>query len=628
MTVNDYDEYKEDDWVNLVNECIGSVNINTPISEIQQRNFGLYILFCYNSNQSTVFDRLPIIYPDMDYQKRYRDIMEVYIRFFVRQVDDGIIDIDNTPETGSDEDYILRKQTELSFMIKHTYEYLLIKARIKNSDDVQIKTALQHINPVVFCDNDSHTDEKLKKHQKLLRYYYKIAFANGLRKRDGRLYAPIKNHLGHFVNAYAYYMDISDFVYNSIYPRHENIMWWDCLTEKAGNAKYAIECLTKIKSEWIPSLLRNRVVHSFRNGIYVTNKAKFYYHRPEYGVGLNTKQIGGNLTAIKYHDQDYTINPSEYNDYMDIDISSIDVILTSQGYDREDKRFVYAMLGRMMYPVGELDTWSVFPYFLGLAGTGKSTLLRLLASLFDHQDVGYLNNQLQKQFALDGLYDKAFYLGLDIDGDFQLDQATFQSMVCGEEVSVIRKFKTPIVVNWRSQGGFAGNCLPNWHDRGGSLLRRLIVIDFMKMVKNVDPNLFKACSLQKDRFLTVINMAYLDYTHRYANHSIRKFMPNRFKKSQEHIMKELNSVSSFISEHCILDKEIDPVLGPCIMMFTDFVKAYKDFCISNQLRLKPLLRNDYISIFARYDVQFIENPTTDTDPYGHNEKYIIGMRLK
>jgi hypothetical protein len=561
-------------------------------------------------------------------QERYKCILEIYIKFFVRQVDDGIIDIDNKPVVGSDEEYVLRKQTELSFMIRHTYEYALLRLRITNADDIEIKTALQNINPLVFCHEIDEGDLKLKKHQQLLRYYYKIAFSYGLRKKDDKLFHPVKNENGHFVHAYRYYMDVSDFVYNSIYPRHENIVWWDCLTEKSGNAKYAIECITKIKSEWIPNVERNRVVHAFNNGIYVTTMGAFYFLRTEYGAGPYIKSLGGNLTAIKYHEQDYDVKECTADDYMDIDIGNIDKILHVQGYSKDDKRFVYAMLGRMMYPIGHLDTWSVFPYFLGLAGTGKSTLLRLLASLFEHDDIGYLNNQLQKQFALDGLYDKIFYIGLDIDGEFQLDQATFQSMVCGEEVSVVRKFKTPLVVNWISQGGFAGNCLPNWHDKGGSLLRRLIIIDFMKIVKNVDPNLFKSCAKFKDRFLTVINRAYLDYVYRFGSVNLRDVMPDRFKKSQEHVMKELNSLASFVTDDCIIDKTVDPVTGPCITVFTDFMKLYKDYCIRNQLRLKPMLRNDYITIFARFDITFVENPREETDPYGYNTKYILGLRMK
>ena len=102
--------------------------------------------------------------------------------------------------------------------------------------------------------------------------------------------------------------------------------------------------------------------------------------------------------------------------------------------------WICAFLGRMLHRLGEKDNMGVFPYFLGLAGTGKSTLLRLLSSLLEARDVGYLNNTLQKQFALEGIYDKLLYMALDIDENFQLDQATFQSMVVGEEVAVIRKF--------------------------------------------------------------------------------------------------------------------------------------------------------------------------------------------
>src|SRR5207248_2065598 len=104
---------------------------------------------------------------------------------------------------------------------------------------------------------------------------------------------------------------------------------------------------------------------------------------------------------------------------------------------------------------------------------------RLVASLLEARDIGYLNNSGQKTFSLDGLQDKLLYLALDIDENFTLDQVTWQSMVSGEEVSVTRKFKQPLTVIWKSHGGFAGNKLPGWTDNAGSLSRRLVVIEFL-----------------------------------------------------------------------------------------------------------------------------------------------------
>jgi phage/plasmid-associated DNA primase len=219
-----------------------------------------------------------------------------------------------------------------------------------------------------------------------------------------------------------------------------------------------------------------------------------------------------------------------------------------------------------------------------MAGTGKSTSLRLVASLLEARDVGYLNNTLQKTFALEGIFDKLMYLALDIDQHFQLDQATFQSMVVGEEVAVLRKYKRPLTVLWHIHGGFAGNKLPPWTDNGGSLSRRLVVIEFIKTVSRCDPNLFEKCLRLKDRFLKVINSAYHDLSRKYRHRGIKEVIPQKFKQSEAQALKELNVLMSFIKDCADIDPERKD--KTYIQNFKDFGRAFKNYCKQNSIKNK------------------------------------------
>jgi len=252
----------------------------------------------------------------------------------------------------------------------------------------------------------------------------------------------------------------------------------------------------------------------------------------------------------------------------------------------------------------------------------------MLSAMYSPDDIGYMNNSLQKQFALDGLHDKIFYLGLDIDEHFQLDQATFQSMVCGEEVSVIRKFKSPITVKWAPNGGFAGNKLPNWSDNGGSLQRRLIIIEFMRVVTDVDPNLLDKCFEYKDRFIKVISAAYMDTVRKFGTQSIKNKMPKRFKVAQERSLKELNTLWSFICDGCETDNQDDVHNETRLTTsFAEFVSAFRVYCQNNNIRQQTMVYNYYNSVFAKMNIRVVDKPDKD-DEYGHTLKYIIGLRLK
>ena len=409
--------------------------------------------------------------------------------------------------------------------------------------------------------------------------------------------------------------------------------------ERAGNAAQCIKMLTRVKSEWLKDLERNRDVHAFQNGLYILSLNTFFSFKRQSTCYPNGEprhcvdELSGNLVAIRYHDKIFEdeameLEMSQYPErhFINIQMKSIHTIFDTQKFTTEERLWICALLGRMLHQLGKMDNFGVFPYFLGLAGTGKSTLLRLLSSLLEARDVGYLNNTLQKQFALEGIYDKKLYMALDIDENFQLDQATFQSMVVGEEVAVIRKFKQPITVIWDIHGGFAGNKLPPWTDNGGSLSRRLIVIEFTKMVKKCDPNLFSKCLNERDRFLKVINSAYHYICHHYKHRGIKEVIPERFLKSEKQALLELNSLMAFIKEGCILDEKEEK---DTVQVFKDFNKAYKAFCRNNTIKANTLNYSTYNGVFAKFQVQVIQpkGGANNVDKFNQTSKYILGLRL-
>ena len=55
-----------------------------------------------------------------------------------------------------------------------------------------------------------------------------------------------------------------------------------------------------------------------------------------------------------------------------------------QEMGRDVSRWMYVMIGRLIYEVGELDGWQVLPFLKGAASSGKSTILtRVCRNLYD-----------------------------------------------------------------------------------------------------------------------------------------------------------------------------------------------------------------------------------------------------
>jgi phage/plasmid-associated DNA primase len=165
------------------------------------------------------------------------------------------------------------------------------------------------------------------------------------------------------------------------------------------------------------------------------------------------------------------------------------------------------LMGRILFEVNEKDSWQVIPFFKGRAGTGKSKILDTIADLFRKEDIETVANNAQKGFGLETVYDKLVWRVMEVKKDFGIDQAQFQSMVTGEEVSIQRKNKTALTVVWNSPGILAGNELANWSDNSGSISRRLLIVHFSSKVQNSDPNMSQGLRNERAAFLHKITVA-------------------------------------------------------------------------------------------------------------------------
>jgi hypothetical protein len=599
-----------------------------------------YQLFCYEyTDLGSVVVRMKALYSDVNQLKQqYKRIQTIYGALHIELVKRDMLSED---AIGIQFSHML---TEIAFFMKSTFDGMLTFHMIQHGQDRARRSLLETMNPFSFFQEIDMV--KLKKNQQLLHFYYHEAFRHKLRKEGESLYRPKYNAAGQYVYAYEYVYDVADFVFSSLYPLEQNHYWFDCLTDRT-NPSSIIKILVNLKSEWLQEHRRNRLLHSFRNGMYRLDNDTFYYWSKKPGKHSIDELQLENMVAVKYHDIDFDeegmtreMESSEVKNYMSIRIDHVSSILSTQRFNMEERRWILALLGRLLYALGDKDQWQVFLFFLGLAGTGKSTLLRLLSRVFEARDVGYLSNALQKQFALDGIQDKLIWLALDLDSNWQMDQVTFQSMVSGEEVSVVRKFKIPFVKVWDIPGAAAANKLPEWKDNGGSLGRRLFVIEFLKLVNKCDPNLFQKCEAQLDRFLKVINAAYLELCANFSGSGLKDAAPAKFKLSEKKALGQMDLVGNFIRTCCTIDQrdyaeqdEDDPLHSalvqedPYLTPFRVFQKAFKEFCQKTSVR-PPVLNYTLTNpTFMKFRVMHIESPLPD-DPFHQSEAYLLGLRMK
>ena len=166
-------------------------------------------------------------------------------------------------------------------------------------------------------------------------------------------------------------------------------------------------------------MVRDKNVLSFKNGILLLSTNTFVSYDSEQYVVNHTG------TIARHH------IPSDFDTERD-DTPLFDSIMDAQ-FDENDgrKEMMYAMIGRLFFEVTQLDNWQVMTLILGEAGTGKSTIFRIVEEMFNPLAIGEIDANLEKTF---GLQDKAtkevmFIRDAPMKMSQILPQEQFQKMV-------------------------------------------------------------------------------------------------------------------------------------------------------------------------------------------------------
>ena len=345
-------------------------------------------------------------------------------------------------------------------------------------------------------------------------------------------------------------MQISEFVY-SVAQKEARFDVWKNLTARGSNARDAVKYLSECSDIQFPEIKKNRNVWSFNNGLFVGKewcmktgkfKTRFYpYDSPEFAC------LDPTIVSCKYFEKHFT-SYDHIDDWWDIPTPCFQQILDYQQFDKDVSKWMYVMGGKMCFDVGDIDSWQIIPFLKGIAGSGKSTLItKVFKKFYDSEDVRTLSNNIERKFGLSSLYDGFMFIAPEVKGDLCLEQAEFQSLVSGEDVSIAQKYEKAKSVEWKTPGILGGNEVPNWKDNSGSVLRRLLAFNFGKQVKDADPHLDDKLDIELPAILLKCVKAYLDYAQKYSDQNIWNVVPKYFKGVQTQVAMVTNSLQNFLA---------------------------------------------------------------------------------
>lgn len=443
---------------------------------------------------------------------------------------------------------------------------------------------------IPFVKMELREDAELNSFQQLLIYLLHSLYSSNLRRHDACCYEQLYTPEGYYTHAWVPKCTIEQFVHRAT-RKETNFDQWQNVTKCKGGLKSVAEYLTTCIDVQFPDLVKSRSIFSFRNGVYDARGDRFY----DYSNG----DVPADFVACKYFDLLFDSVEELDSWYDDIATPNFQAILDYQEFPRDVSRWMYVMLGRLLYDVNDLDHWQVIPYLKGQACSGKSTiLLRVCRNFYERGDVGVLSNNIEKKFGLAAFADKYMFVAPEIKADLQIEQAEFQSLVSGEDMSICRKYQTAETREWRVPGIMAGNETPGWTDNSGSITRRIVLFEFSKKVEDGDMDLGKKLGLEMARLLCKCNKAYHTAVRDFAKENIWKNLPPYFHTTK----KDLTETTNYL-EHFLTNGPLQFGRELC-MPWKDFLVEFNQHVAEHGFpRMNRVTRDLIVGPFLRHGLQ-------------------------
>lgn len=370
---------------------------------------------------------------------------------------------------------------------------------------------------------------------------------------------------------------------------------WQNLTSSIGNQKAAVDYLTTCFDVEVPTYNPHRHLHSFSNGLYITKLHKFVAYDEMENLPVEYENFHScNFKNLKFWPDVWINELGDMANYVRIDTKHFDRLMDQQGWEKPVQNWFFAMCGKMGYEINELDRWQVMPFLRGVAQTGKSTILKHIASTwYNNDDVAVLGNDMEKQFGLSILadeYKRMMYYCSEVREDFRLPQAQFQSMVTGEPINMAVKFKTARTMVIKSPGILAGNTRMQYVDTGRSVGRRILEFYFGNCVHDLDTELPDKLETETAAFLVKCNLAYLTKVRRHGAKAIWEAVPQYFHDLRKLLEQDLNPFC------CFLETSDEIQINPGLYMpFKDLKRLYNNWLDTNNIpKTKMRLTQDYM----------------------------------
>jgi len=260
----------------------------------------------------------------------------------------------------------------------------------------------------------------------------------------------------------------------------------------------------------------------------------------------------------------------------DTEVPKWTALLSHQLPDSGERREFEALLGRLFFPVGELDTWQVILGVQGQSGTGKSTVLSIVHDMFPPGSVTTICDSSSGDFILENKDTKRCIMIPDASENLhhKLPIGLIKTMACGEIVSVNAKGKAETVAPWSTPVVIAFNRNLGYQNDGGAWVRRFACVPWTRAVVDKDTTLMREILKDTYRIFPALVRAYHEMRARVGSECFWKHASETLLIKQESTKVDSDVLLAFLkSENVVCEVDAVCSMADFRLRFRQYVQT-------------------------------------------------------
>lgn len=527
--------------------------------------------------------------------KRVNQAYRSFLKKFLCLCDDidaaGLLDRDENNATAVDVHACIKDVHQKIYYLRNAHLAML---RYNNCEETGANVFAS--DEAWKCSTQALDDSKdMRDGTQLILYLLHVLKLQDLGIYRGEIYSKRETEDGYFTYSWTRESSMKEFVYKNV-QKEINFKLYNTLFQM--NFDKIASFLNESADHEVTKIDRDRTAFAFSNGLFLAETLEFYTYDKGNEILETTFGKSGKFAA-KYFD--YPFDPDWLTMPLDkIPTTTTDFILNHQQLDKEDGviPWYWILKGRLIFNNGTHDNWQVVLQIVGVTGTGKSTDCYQTREMYENDDIASLPNYMQAGFGTNLLWDdfnkrlKFLWVNSEMKDNWNIDQATYQSMVDGVDPMVItmkhnNSFSIP---KCTTPGCCWGNMRSDFEDNGGgSMSRRSARITFKHAVKETVDNLKPLLLKEMPAYICRAARSYMEEVKKSPEIGFWNRLPQYFVEQRELAALESNPLEAFLASD-LLDiaspaEKDDGFSRPTLYIpERDFKVKFKTFCDQNELK--------------------------------------------